>query len=270
MLNNITIGQYIPGNSFFHKMDPRIKIILMIINMIVIFNLNTYVGLGLLYVFLFSLILISKISIRYTLKGLKPILYLLLFTSILNFATYKGENELFSFWIFSVSLESLDIVAKLSLRLILFIVSTSLLTLTTTPIMLTDGLENLMKPFSYIGVPTHEIAMMMTIALRFIPTLMEETDRIIKAQSARGADFDTGGIIKKAKSFVPVIIPLIVGAFRRAFELAEAMEARCYRGSKGRTRFRKLKVGRNDVIATLIYIFYTVGIFIAQGVFKNV
>lgn len=264
MLGNITIGQYIPGESVLHRMDPRVKIVLVILNMIVIFNLKTYTGLVMMYVFILGLIALSKISLRYTLKGLKPILYLLIFTAILNFATIKSDNVLFSFWIFKISTEAIDITAKLSLRLILFVISTSLLTLTTTPILLTDGLESLMKPLSYVGIPAHDIAMMMTIALRFIPTLLEETDRIIKAQAARGADFDTGGLISKAKSFVPIIIPLILGAFRRAFELAEAMEARCYRGSKGRTRFRILKIKRMDLAAIMFFILFSALILMAQ------
>lgn len=268
MFDNITIGQYIPGDSFLHKLDPRIKIILLIINIIVVFNIKTYIGFLLLYIFIFLIIKISGIPLGYTLRGVKPILYLLIFTAIINFATYEGETVLFSFWIFEVSVEAIDMLVKLALRLTLFIISTSLLTLSTTPIALSDAMESLMRPLSHIGFPSHEIAMMMTIALRFIPTLMEETDRIIKAQSARGADFDTGGLIQKAKSFVPIIIPLIVSSFRRAFDLAEAMEARCYNGGKGRTRYRVLKMERKDIFAAVIFLVINVGVLVAQIIIK--
>ena len=254
MLNNITIGQYIPGKSFLHKMDPRMKILLLLAFMVLAFIVQSYYSYIFLYVFTFGVILASKIPLGYTIKGMKPILFLCIFTFVINLFTIKTGAEIFSMWIIHVHFDSLHISGLLVLKLMLLVLSTSLLTLTTTPIMLTDGLEKLLKPIGIFGISAHEIAMMMTIALRFVPTLIQETDRIIKAQSSRGADFDTGNIFQKMKSFIPVIIPLISGAFRRAYELADAMEARCYRGGMGRTRLRQLKMGRIDLVCTLAFV----------------
>lgn len=261
MLNNITIGQYIPGKSFLHRMDPRMKIILLIAYMVVTFSVSSYFSYLLLYSFTFLVIASSGIPVRYTLKGLKPILFLCGFTVIINLFTVKTGVLLLSWHFIEIYADALILSSKVLLKLVLLVLSASLLTLTTTPILLTDGLEKLLKPIGILGISSHEIAMMMTIALRFIPTLVEETDRIMKAQASRGAEFDTGNIFQKTKSFLPVIIPLITGAFRRATELADAMEARCYRGGKGRTRLRQLKIQILDVNCLLIFAIIMAGAF---------
>ncbi|HHW30159.1 MAG TPA: energy-coupling factor transporter transmembrane protein EcfT [Clostridiaceae bacterium] len=257
MIKDITLGQYIPGDSFLHRTDPRVKIILVLLYMVIIFLTTTY--LGLLMVVLFTLIGIigSGIPLRYALRGMKPIIVILLFATIINIFTVDG-TPIFEYGFITITYEGLDTAAKMSIRLVLLVVSASLLTLTTTPIMLTDGIEKLLGPFKRIGVPAHEIAMMMTIALRFIPTLLEEADKIMKAQSARGADFDTGNLVERAKSFIPVLVPLFVSAFRRADELATAMEARCYRGSTGRTRMKQLKITQIDVLMIIIMLLFSV------------
>ncbi|MDD3224063.1 MAG: energy-coupling factor transporter transmembrane component T [Clostridium sp.] len=262
MLKDITIGQYIPGDSAVHKLDPRIKIILSLVYIIDLFLINHYVGYAFVLVFTAFVILISKIQLRYIYKGLKPIVILLLITGIMNIFLTPGTHLLFKYGIFTIYKEGVDLAVFMMIRLILLIVGTSLLTLTTSPIELTDGLEKLMNPLKKIGVPAHELAMMMTIALRFIPTLIDETDKIMKAQMARGADFESGNIFQRAKSLVPVLVPLFVSSFRRADELAMAMEARCYRGGEGRTRMKILKLRFRDAAAcfvTLILVVFSVG-----------
>lgn len=261
MLKDVTIGQYIPGASILHKSDPRVKILLTLLFMILIFVMDSYLEFVMYLLFLFFIIVSTDLPLAYTLKGLKPILFIILFTSLINIFTTDG-TVIFAYNFIHITQEGIDAAVKLSLRLVLLVMGASLLTLTTTPISLTDGIEKLMEPLKVVKVPTHEIAMMMSIALRFIPTLMNETDRIIKAQSARGADFDTGNIIQRAKSFIPVLIPLFVSAFRRADELAVAMEARCYRGSAERTRMKQLKVGKEDYIIIFITIVFSIVVFI--------
>lgn len=251
MIKDITIGQYLPGESLLHRADPRVKIILTLVFMVLTFLITTYLGLASLLLFTLLAIVGSTIPIRYTLKGLKPILVILIFAGVVNLFTIKG-TPVFEYGIISITREGIDTTIKMTFRLILLIIGASLLTFTTTPIALTDGIEKLMGPLKKIGVPVHEIAMMMTIALRFIPTLLFETDKIMKAQAARGADFDTGNIVQRAKSFVPVLVPLFVSAFRRADELATAMEARCYRGSEGRTRMKQLKLTSADLKVSVI------------------
>lgn len=262
MIKDITIGQYFPGESLLHRADPRVKIVLTLIFMIAIFLINTYMGFLITTLFILSIIIVSGIPLKYTLKGIKPILFIIIFTSIINIFTIKGTT-IFKIGFINISYEGLDTVGKLVFRLSLLIISASLLTLTTTPILLTDGIEKLLEPFKGIGVPFHEIAMMMTIALRFIPTLLEETDKIMKAQASRGVDFDSGNIIERAKSFIPILIPLFVSAFRRADELATAMEARCYRGSQGRTRMKQLRISKVDfIIITIVIMFISLVLFI--------
>lgn len=251
MIKDITLGQYFPGESPLHRADPRIKIILTFLHMVAIFVVNTYAGFLILALFTLLAIVSSNIPVRYTLKGLKPVVVIVVFAAVINIFTTSG-TPIFEFGFLRVTYEGVALAAKMALRLSLLIVGASLLTLTTTPILLTDGIEKLMEPLKVIGVPAHEIAMMMTIALRFIPTLLEETDKIMKAQAARGADFDTGSIVQRAKSFIPVLVPLFISAFRRADELATAMEARCYRGSAGRTRMKQLKLTWVDLEITLI------------------
>ena len=264
MFGNITLGQYIPGDSVIHRADPRVKIILSLIFMILIFIINTYIGFLVMGIFAITAILISGIPVGYTLKGLKPVLFIVVFTIIINLFTTKG-TPILEIGLVKITIEGIDISIKLSLRLFLMVIMASILTLTTTPILLADAIESLMKPFEYIGVPSHEIAMMMTISLRFIPTLMEETDKIMKAQASRGADFDTGNFVQRAKSFIPVLVPLFVSAFKRADDMAIAMEARCYRGGKGRTRMRQLKISSLDykimvtcAIVTIMVIYFNV------------
>lgn len=262
MIKDITIGQYIPGDSALHKTDPRTKIILTIVFMTMIFFINSYSGFAAMTFFTLLVVVISDIPIKYTLKGLKPLLFIILFTAIINIFSTSGRPVSDNGILRHITYEGIIIAAKLAVRLVLIIVGGSLLTFTTTPIMLTDGIEKLLKPFKKIGVPAHELAMMMTIALRFIPTLLEETNKIMNAQAARGADFDTGNIVRRAKSFIPVLVPLFVSAFRRADELATAMEARCYRGSEGRTRMRQLKFGPVDLAVFSVTISFFVIILI--------
>lgn len=250
MIKDITIGQYIPGDSAFHRADPRIKIILTVVFMIVIFFIMSLWSFAAMTFFTVLAIVVSGVPVKYTLKGLKPLLVIILFTAVVNIFSTGGTPISDYGLLRYITWEGIITAFRLALRLALIVVGGSLLTFTTTPILLTDGIEKLLQPFKKLGLPAHELAMMMTIALRFIPTLLEETDKIMKAQAARGADFDTGNIVQRAKSFIPVLVPLFVSAFRRADELATAMEARCYRGSEGRTRMRQLKLGRVDFVMT--------------------
>ncbi|MEY8764916.1 MULTISPECIES: energy-coupling factor transporter transmembrane component T family protein [Clostridium] len=251
MIKDITIGQYVPGNSFVHKLDPRIKILISLIYIVDLFIVNNFKGYIFIVAFTAISILISKVKLVYIYKGLKPIFILVLITAVLNVFMTSGTNPPLFRWKFLVVYrEGLVMAAFMTIRLVFLIVGTSLLTLTTSPIELTDGIEKLLNPMKKIGVPAHELAMMMTIALRFIPTLMDETDKIMKAQMARGADFQSGNIIQRAKSLVPILVPLFISSFRRADELAMAMEARCYRGGEGRTRMKQLKLTNRDFTAS--------------------
>lgn len=266
MIRDITIGQYVPGNSILHKSDPRLKIILTFIMMIFIFLVNTYWGYLLLTLFTAITVVTSNIPIKFVLRGLKPILFIVVFAGLINMFTISGTHVLFEFGFLRITYEGIHVAIKMAIRLFLLIIIASLLTYTTTPIALTDAIERLLGPLKRIKVPAHEIAMMMTIALRFIPTLLEETDKIIKAQSSRGADFDSGNIVARAKSFIPVLIPLFISAFRRADELATAMEARCYRGSEGRTRMKQLKYSKYDLIVALITFAFMAWVLVMQNV----
>ena len=258
MIKNITIGQYVPGDSFVHRLDPRVKIILSILFIVDLFIIKNFTG----YIFVIALvglsIAVSKLSPTYVYKGLKPIFILLIITALLNMLMTRNGQLIYELYFIKIYDEGLRIAAFMALRLIFLIAGTSILTLTTSPIELTDGIERLLNPFKKIGVPAHELAMMMTIALRFIPTLMDETDKIMKAQMARGADFDSGNIIAKAKSLIPLLVPLFISSFRRADELAMAMEARCYRGGEGRTRMKVLKLTYDDLIAVLFFMFFII------------
>ncbi|WMJ80372.1 energy-coupling factor transporter transmembrane component T [Clostridium sp. MB40-C1] len=255
MIKDISIGQYVPGHSFIHKLDPRIKIVLSIVYIINLFLVNNFKGYIFVVVFTAGMIMISKVPFKYIYKGLKPIFILLLITALLNiFMTGGGVGEipLWRWKFLKVYKQGLILAAFMIIRLVFLIVGTSLLTLTTSPIELTDGIEKLLNPFKKIGLPAHELAMMMTIALRFIPTLMDETDKIMKAQMARGADFESGNLFSRAKNLIPLLVPLFISSFRRADELAMAMEARCYRGGEGRTRMKILKIENRDLVATAI------------------
>ena len=255
MIKDITIGQYIPGESFIHKLDPRFKILISILFIVDLFLVNNFKGYLYILIFILAIILISKLSFKYIYNGLKPILVLLLITAILNIFMTSGKELLFQWKFISIYKEGLIIAAFMIVRLVFLIMGTSILTLTTSPIELTDGIENLLNPFKKIGLPAHELAMMMTIALRFIPTLMDETDKIMKAQMARGADFESGNLISRAKSLIPILVPLFISSFRRADELAMAMESRCYKGGEGRTRMKQLKITKKDYIASFVFTF---------------
>lgn len=252
MIKDITIGQYVTGDSFVHKLDPRIKIIISMIFIIDLFIINRYFGYIFVILFLAAAILVSKIPVQFMLKGIRPMLILLVVMAILNVFMTPGKQLVYSYGIIKIYREGIDLAGFMILRLVFLIMGTSLLTLTTSPIELTDGLEKLMNPLKKIGVPAHELAMMMSIALRFIPTLIEETDKIMKAQMARGADFETGNLIQRAKSLIPVLVPLFISSFRRADELAMAMEARCYRGGENRTRMKVLKLQKKDAAAVVL------------------
>ncbi|MBE7065576.1 MAG: energy-coupling factor transporter transmembrane protein EcfT [Ruminococcaceae bacterium] len=254
----ISIGQYVPGNSVFHRADPRTKILWTIAMMVLLLIINSFVGYAIAAVFVIVALIISRINIGLILKSLKTVTFLIVFTMILNLLFYKGETVLFTLWKFDIYLEGVMFSLKMIIRIILLISATSLLTFTTTSVMLTDGLERLLKPLTVFGFPAHDVSMMMSIALRFIPTFSEETDRIIKAQSSRGADFDSPNLYEKIKSFVSILIPLFIGAFRRAEELATAMEAKCYRGGEGRTRLRVLKFSSADVVILIYSIIFLI------------
>ena len=254
----IAIGQYYPTESKIHKLDPRAKLLALIIFMVMIFNATNFWGYLVASIGVLAMIMMSKVPIRFILKGLRAIIFVMIFVVLVNaFFTFSGD-VIFEFGILRVTDEGLLAAGRMGFRLMLLIVASSVLTLTTSPIELTDALEYVLKPFKRIGVPAHEIAMMMTIALRFIPTLMEETDRIMKAQISRGADFDTGGIVKKAKAVIPLLVPLFISAFRRAEELALAMEARCYQVDANRTRMKELVFLREDYLFVCVLVVFLV------------
>ena len=252
MLSDITLGQYFPGTSFIHRLDPRSKILMTVAYIAAIFMIGDFAGYLLLGVFLTVSIINTRIPVKFMIKGLKPVMFFVVLTGLFNlFLTTTGHIR-WSFGVLKITDDGIRNAVFMILRLFFLIMGTSLLTLTTSPIMLTDGMERLLSPFGKIGFPHHEIAMMMSIALRFIPTLIEETDKIIKAQTARGADFESGNLLRRIKAMIPILIPLFVGAFRRADELATAMECRCYRGGKGRTRLNVLKLKLVDLFGWLI------------------
>ena len=254
MLKDMTLGQFFPGNSILHRLDARVKIILTILYIVTIFLAKNELCFAFLLLSSVLLIALSRLSLRVILKGLKPVLFVLLFTMLLNLFFTKGDTLLFKFYFLEMYLEGVVRAVKMALRVVVLIVGTSvLLTYTTSPIVLTDAIESLLSPLKKIRVPVHDFAMMMTIALRFIPTLVEETDKIINAQKSRGADFDSGGLLSRARALVPVLIPLFVSSFNRADELAVAMECRCYRGDVGRTRYVKMKAHARDAVAFLLF-----------------
>ena len=249
---NITLGQYFPGTSPLHRLDPRAKILLTIALIAAVFVASSLPAYALVFLFIAGMAALSRIDVKFMVKGLKPVFFVIIFTFVLNLFFTSGGNTLFAWRFIKITDQGLKSAGFMALRLVLLILGTQLLTLTTSPIALTDGIESLLKPLSKIGFPAHELAMMMSIALRFIPTLMEETDKIMKAQTARGADFETGNLVQKAKSMLPLLVPLFVSAFRRADELAMAMEARCYRGGEHRTRMKQLRFTRLDALAALV------------------
>lgn len=249
MLKDITLGQYFPGQSVIHRLDPRTKLIMLVVYIVALFLAESWVSYGLMLVFLVTVIWLSTIPLKSILRGMKPLVMILIFTGVLNlFFTQEGE-AIFHFWILTVTTGGLTRAVMMMSRILMLITGTFLLTYTTSPIALTDGLESLMKPLNKIGVPVHELSMMMCIALRFIPTLIEETDKIMCAQKARGADFETGSLMDRAKALIPILVPLFISAFRRADELATAMECRCYQGGEGRTKMKLLRYHREDFLA---------------------
>ncbi|KXZ39014.1 energy-coupling factor transport system permease protein [Alkalithermobacter thermoalcaliphilus JW-YL-7 = DSM 7308] len=255
MIKDITIGQYYPTNSIVHKLDPRVKIIGTFLFMISLFIINSFRTYIWVLMFLIFSLRLSKIPVRYVLKGLRPLLFILIFTLVINAFMTPGE-VIYSIKTVTITKEGLTQGVFMVIRLIFLITGTSLLTLATSPIELTDGIEKLLDPFKKIKVPSHELAMMMTIALRFIPTLLDETDKIMKAQMARGADFESKNFLNRAKSLIPLLVPLFISSFRRADELAMAMEARCYRGGENRTKMKQIKLGKKDYIAFSILALY--------------
>ena len=247
MLKDITLGQYFPGNSVVHLLDPRTKLILLVVYIVALFMAASWVSYAVMFLFLAMVIVVSKIPLKSIVSGMKPLVMILIFTGILNLFFTTGERVLVSFWGISVTVEGIERAVMMVLRILMLITGTFLLTYTTSPIALTDGLESLLGPLKKIKLPVHELAMMMCIALRFIPTLIEETDKIMSAQKARGADFENGSLMQRVKALVPILVPLFISAFRRADELATAMECRCYHGGDGRTKMKLLRYARRDL-----------------------
>ena len=241
MLKDITLGQYFPGNSVIHRLDPRTKLIILVVYIVALFLAVSWASYGLMAAFLIACIAVSGIPAKSFVRGMKPLLFILIFTAILNIFFTPGETVLLSFLGITITLEGLLRAFFMLIRILMLIAGTFLLTYTTSPISLTDGLEGLLSPLKKIKVPVHELSMMMCIALRFIPTLIEETDKIMAAQKARGADFESGKLTQRVKALIPILVPLFVGAFRRADELATAMECRCYHGGEGRTKMKLLR-----------------------------
>jgi len=249
MLKDITLGQFFPGNTIVHRLDPRAKLIITLIYITALFMAKGLLGYTLMLIVLLTCLALSRIKPKAVIRGLRPVFIILLITVILNIFFVKGETVLFEYRFIMITLEGLLTAVFMAARLMMLIIGTFLLTYTTSPISLTDGLERMLGPLKKIRLPIHELAMMMSIALRFIPALIEETDKIMSAQKARGADFETGGLIKRARAIIPLVVPLFISAFRRADELATAMESRCYHGGEGRTRMRILKLAARDFAA---------------------
>jgi len=265
MIKDITLGQFLPGNSVVHRLDPRTKIILTTLYVTVLFMLNNYTGYLILALFTVFIIGVSEVPFGFVFRGVKPLFLFLLFTMAVNLFMSGGE-VIFKLWFLTATWEGLHLAIQMSLRLVFLLMGTSLLTFTTSPITLTDGIESLLHPLKRVGVPAHELAMMMTIAIRFIPTIIEETDKIMKAQAARGADFESGSLWQRAKAMVPLLVPLFISAFRRADELAMAMECRCYNGGDGRTKLKQLKMGRVDLLGFLFMVAFGVVLVLVRNV----
>ena len=251
MLRDVTLGQYFPGDSIVHRLDPRTKLVLTILYIVALFLAVDYFSYALMIVVLAACIIVSKIKLRVILRGVKPLIIIIIITGLLNLFYTKGEPIL-EFWIFKITLEGIKRAVFMILRIVMLIMGTFLLTYTTSPVALTDGLESLLSPLKKLRFPVHELAMMMSIALRFIPTLVEETDKIMSAQKARGANFETGNLFQRAKALLPLLIPLFISAFRRADELAVAMESRCYNGGEGRTKMKALHMRAHDWVALVL------------------
>lgn len=248
MLRDVTLGQYYPSNSLLHKMDPRAKILILLSYIVIVFCTFNYWGLLLTSVFVILVVILSKVPIKLYFKSLKMIIFIIIFTSVLNLFYGTGE-PIWQWWIFKITIAGINNSVFVAVRITGLILASSALTFTTLPTDLTDAIERLLKPLTIFKVKVHEIALMMTIALRFVPTLLEETDKIMQAQKSRGADMESGNILKRAKALIPVLVPLFISAFRHALSLATAMECRCYHGGKGRTRLKQLHIGKLDIIS---------------------
>ncbi len=266
MLRDITLGQYYPAESVIHRLDPRVKLFGTLVFLVSLFITDNFIGYALALAFLATAIIVSKVPLSFIMRGLKAIIFLLIFSVLINLFMTRGEVVV-SFWKLSITKEGIYVASFMAIRILFLIMGSSIMTLTTTPNNLTDGLEKGLGFLKIFRVPVHEIAMMMSIALRFIPILMEETDKIMKAQMARGADFESKKLTKRVKSLVPLLIPLFVSAFRRANDLATAMEARCYRGGKGRTKMKPLKYKKRDALAYLIIFAYLAGMILVRRFF---
>ena len=265
MLKDITLGQYFPGNSVIHRLDPRAKLVILVIYIVALFLAVSWLSYGLMLAFLLTCIAISGIPAKSFVRGMKPLIMILVFTGVLNLFFTQGETVLVSFFGITITLEGLVRAMFMVIRILMLITCTFLLTYTTSPISLTDGLEALLSPLKKIKVPVHELSMMMCIALRFIPTLIEETDKIMSAQKARGADFETGKLTERVKALVPILVPLFVSAFRRADELATAMECRCYQGGEGRTKMKLLRYKRCDIQAYGVAALLVIAVAVLRG-----
>ena len=266
-MNRFTIGQYYPGNSFLHKLDPRVKLVLTLVFIIVIFICRNFFSLGLMVLAAFVLTLLSRVPLRMILRSLRPLIFILIFTAVLNLFYTTGGNVLWHWKFLTLTDKGCYTAVFMAVRILSLVAVSALLTYTTTPTALTDGIEKLLSPLKIFKIQVHSLAMMMTLALRFIPTLMEEIDRIMRAQKARGADLETGGFLQRAKALLPILIPLFVSAFRRAYELAFAMECRCYRGGEGRTRMKQMRFGVRDAVAVLFYALLLGGVIVCNHFF---
>ena len=264
MIRDITIGQYYPANSVIHRLDPRVKIVATLLFLISLFVQKSVLGYLVATLFLAGVIHLSKVPLKFIMKGLKPIMILLLITVAFNLFLNNGGEVLVHFWIFQITEDGLEISVYMAIRLIYLIAGSSIMTFTTTPNALTDGIEKLLRPLNKVKVPVHEVAMMMSIALRFIPILLEETDKIMSAQKARGADFESGNIIQKAKALIPILVPLFISAFRRADELATAMECRCYHGGEGRTALHVLRYQAADFVVLAAFVALAAGLIVLK------
>ncbi len=268
MLKNITIGQYYPAESSIHRLDPRTKIILTILYVAAVFFIKGIYGFLLLGVLSFFMVKISRVPYKLFLKGLKPVLFIMTFTALLNLFLTSDGKILFEYGFLRITDKGFSLSVVMVLRILFLVVGSSFLLYTTSPVSMTSGLESLLKPLKKIGVPAHEISMMMSIALRFIPTLIEETDKIMSAQKSRGANLDEGNIMKRAKALIPILVPLFISAFRRADELAMAMESRCYNGSDNRTKMKELKFGKNDIVACTVFFIGAAAVIVAGVILK--
>lgn len=258
MIRDITLGQYYPAESVIHRLDARVKLLSTIAYIVLLFCIKNYIGFAISATFLLVVILISRVPVKFIFKGLRPIFLIIIFTFFLNLFMIPGDVILWKWKFLSISDEGIYRAMFMAIRLILLMIGSSILTFTTKPISLTDGIESVLAPLKRLGLPAHEIAMIMSIALRFIPTLLEETDKIMKAQQARGADFETGNILRRAKSMLPILVPLFINAFRIALDLAMAMESRCYRGGVDRTKYHELKLHMRDYMSILILVMLTI------------